>query len=80
MVSIEDSTPAERLEVFGLAHGLSPREREVLTELATGIDSRALAERLVLSQHTVNDHVKAVLAKTGTASRGTLLARVAGTG
>ncbi|GAA1664236.1 hypothetical protein GCM10009745_02540 [Kribbella yunnanensis] len=80
VVSIEDSTPAERLEVFGLAHGLSPREREVLTELATGIDSRGLAGRLVLSQHTVNDHVKAVLAKTGTATRGALLARIAGTG
>jgi DNA-binding CsgD family transcriptional regulator len=79
-VSIEESTPAERLEVFGLTHGLSPREREVLTELATGIDSRALAARLVLSQHTVNDHVKSVLAKTGTATRGALLARVAGTG
>ncbi|TDD60590.1 LuxR family transcriptional regulator [Kribbella antibiotica] len=80
VVSIEDSTPAERLEVFGLAHGLSPREREVLTELATGIDSRGLAERLVLSRHTVDDHVKAVLAKTGSATRGALLARIAGTG
>lgn len=80
VVSIEDSTPAERLEVFGLAHGLSPREREVLTALATGIDSRGLAGQLVLSQHTVNDHVKAVLAKTGTATRGALLARIAGTG
>lgn len=64
-VSIEESTPAERLEVFGLAYGLSPREREVLSELATGADSRQLARRLVLSEHTVNDHVKAVLAKTG---------------
>lgn len=79
-VSIEDSTPAERLEVFALAHALSPREREVLAELATGVDSRRLAERLVLSEHTVNDHVKAVLAKTGAATRGALLARVAGTG
>ncbi|MEV5963933.1 LuxR C-terminal-related transcriptional regulator [Kribbella sp. NPDC051952] len=79
-VSIEDSTPAERLEVFGLAHALSPREREVLAELATGADSRRLAERLVLSEHTVNDHVKAVLAKTHAGTRAALLARVAGTG
>ena len=79
-VGIEDSTPTERLEVFGLAHGLSPREREVLAELVTGADSRRLARLLVLSEHTVNDHVKAVLAKTGAATRGALLARVAGTG
>lgn len=40
-VTIEDSTPAERLDVFGLAHGLSPREREVLAELATGASPNA---------------------------------------
>ncbi|MGW6200316.1 response regulator transcription factor [Kribbella sp. NPDC055110] len=79
-VTIEESTPAERLEVFALAHALTPREREILAELATGADSRHLAQRLVLSEHTVNDHVKAILAKTGAPTRPTLLARVAGTG
>jgi DNA-binding CsgD family transcriptional regulator len=79
-VSIAASTPVERLEVFALAHGLSRREREVLAELATGADTRALARRLVVSEHTVNDHVKSVLAKTGTTTRQTLLSRIAGTG
>jgi DNA-binding CsgD family transcriptional regulator len=79
-VTIEESTPAERLEVFALAHALTPREREILAELTTGADSRHLAQRLVLSEHTVNDHVKAILAKTGASTRPTLLARVAGTG
>ncbi|WP_350274119.1 helix-turn-helix transcriptional regulator [Kribbella sp. HUAS MG21] len=79
-VTIEQSTPAERLEVFALAHGLTRREREILAELATGADSRRIAERLVLSDHTVNDHVKAVLAKTGARTRSTLLARAVGTG
>ena len=62
-VTIEASTVAERREVFALAHGLSPREREVLGHLATGADSRTMAHALVLSEHTVNDHVRAVLAK-----------------
>ncbi|WP_327636931.1 helix-turn-helix transcriptional regulator [Kribbella sp. NBC_00482] len=79
-VTIEESTPAERLEVFALAHALTPREREILAELTTGADSRHIAQRLVLSEHTVNDHVKAILAKTGATTRPTLLARVAGTG
>ena len=79
-VTIEEATPAERLEIFALAHGLTPREREVLAELVTGTDSRHLARRLVLSEHTVNDHIKAILAKTGAPTRPTLLARVAGTG
>ncbi len=78
VVTIEVSTPQERREVFALAHGLTPREREVLAEVARGLDSRAVAERLVVSEHTVHDHVKAVLAKTGTATRQALLARIAG--
>ena len=77
-VSIAASTPAQRREIFGLAHALSPRERQVLEELATGVDTPALARRLVLSEHTVNDHVKAVLVKTGLATRAQLLARIAG--
>ncbi|MEO6512894.1 MAG: helix-turn-helix transcriptional regulator, partial [Nocardioides sp.] len=77
-VTIEVSTPAERREVFALAHGLSPREREVLAEVARGVDSHTIAERLFLSEHTVHDHVKSVLAKTGTANRGALLSRIAG--
>jgi DNA-binding CsgD family transcriptional regulator len=32
----------------------------------------------VLSEHTVNDHVRAVLAKTGSATRQVLLSRIAG--
>lgn len=78
-VSIETCTPAERLEVFALAYGLSGREREVLAALCTGADTRQLARTFVLSEHTVNDHVKAILAKTGSATRGVLLSRVAGT-
>jgi DNA-binding CsgD family transcriptional regulator len=78
VVTISVSTPHERREIFALAHGLTPREREVLAEVARGLDSHAIAERLVLSEHTVNDHVKAVLAKTGTATRQALLSRIAG--
>jgi DNA-binding CsgD family transcriptional regulator len=78
VVTIEVSTPAERRGVFALAHGLTPREREVLGEVARGLDSQAIAEGLYLSEHTVHDHVKSVLAKTGVASRQALLSRIAG--
>ena len=72
-MTFEPTTPTDRLEVFALAHGLSVREREVLGLLATGLDSRELAATLFLSEHTVNDHVKAVLAKTSTRTRQALL-------
>lgn len=78
-VTIEPSTPAERREVFALAHALTPREREILDQLATGADAPTIAERLVLSLHTVHDHVKAILAKTGTSNRQQLVARIVGT-
>ena len=77
-VTIETSTPAERREVFALAHGLSPREREVLIQLCTGADSRTIARTLGLSEHTLNDHVRAVLAKTSSPTRQVLLSRIAG--
>jgi DNA-binding CsgD family transcriptional regulator len=78
-VSIEASSPAERLDVFARAHALTTREREILEHLAHGEDTRTIAAHLVVSDHTVNDHVKAVLAKTGSTSRRTLLSRITGT-
>ena len=78
VVTLEPTTVDERREVFALAHGLSPREREVLDALARGADTAAVAASLLLSEHTVQDHVKAVLAKTGTTSRQSLLAKATG--
>ena len=79
-VSIEASTPAERLDLMTRTHGLSERESVVLSLLAAGLDTRAIAGRLVVSEHTAADHVKALLAKTGARTRQVLLARVLGTG
>lgn len=78
-VSIEPSTAAERMDLFARASGLSAREAEVLGLVGIGLDSRQIAEQLFLSEHTVNDHVRAVLAKTGARTRQVLLARVVGT-
>jgi DNA-binding CsgD family transcriptional regulator len=77
-VSIEPSTPAERMDLFARSHGLSTRESEVVALLAVGLDSKEIAGQLFLSEHTVNDHVKAALAKTGTRTRQVLLARATG--
>lgn len=74
-VSIEPSTADERMDVFGRACGLSEREAEVLALLGAGLDTKAIAAHLVVSEHTATDHVKAVLAKTGARTRQLLLAR-----
>lgn len=62
------------------AHGLSARETQVLHHVTTGADSKRIAGELFLSEHTVNDHVKALLAKTGTRTRPVLVSRVVGAG
>ncbi|MBC6451442.1 helix-turn-helix transcriptional regulator [Actinokineospora xionganensis] len=48
---------------------LTAREREVLTLLAVGAPNRTIADKLVLSERTVETHVSNVLAKLGVANR-----------
>jgi len=78
-VAIEPSTAADRLDIYARASGLTRRESEVLALLCEGLDTREIAERMVVSDHTASDHLKAILAKTGARTRQLLLARGLGT-
>jgi DNA-binding CsgD family transcriptional regulator len=77
-VTIESTSPAERLALFVRSCGLSAREAELLTHLVTGSDTRRIAQRMFLSEHTVQDHLKSIFAKTGARNRRSLLARAVG--
>jgi len=48
---------------------LTARELEVLRELATGATNRTIADRLVISENTVRNHVHNLLKKLGLTSR-----------
>ena len=48
---------------------LGSREREVLAELADGLDNNAIATKLHLSPHTVRTHTQNILTKLGVHSR-----------
>jgi DNA-binding CsgD family transcriptional regulator len=61
-----------RLEV----NGVTAREREVATLLARGLSNPEIAETLVISPHTVQDHIKSLYEKLGVGSRQELVARV----
>ncbi len=58
----------ERLtkQAFG---GLTAREREVAALIGGGLSNRAIAERLVVSERTVESYVSSILAKLGYSAR-----------
>jgi DNA-binding CsgD family transcriptional regulator len=78
-VSIEETSPAERLALFARAFGLSAREAELVRQLAAGGGTRDLARQMFVSEHTVQDHLKSIFTKASVRSRRALLSRALGT-
>jgi DNA-binding NarL/FixJ family response regulator len=42
---------------------LTSREQEILTRVATGLSNREIAKELVISEHTVKNHLKNIMQK-----------------
>ncbi|TMD34092.1 MAG: helix-turn-helix transcriptional regulator [Chloroflexi bacterium] len=51
------------------AHGLSRREIEIAGLVAAGMTSRAIADKLFLSERTVETHLTHIMTKLGFSSR-----------
>ena len=51
------------------AEALTAREHDVLSMLAAGLNNRAIAVRLGISEHTAKFHVSQILAKLGAGTR-----------
>ncbi|MEV4379510.1 helix-turn-helix transcriptional regulator [Streptosporangium sp. NPDC049644] len=71
---VEGARPAVLGQIIARAYDLTSREREVTALAAQGRSTRQMAAVLGISPFTVQDHLKAVFAKTGTHSRGELVA------
>jgi DNA-binding CsgD family transcriptional regulator len=56
-------TPSE------LPAGLSPREAQILALVARGLSNREIGAELSISEHTVANHIRAILRKTDCANR-----------
>jgi NarL family two-component system response regulator YdfI len=70
----EMSSPLRRAASRGapadeLTEPLTPREREVLRLLASGLANKEIAAKLKISEHTAKFHVASILGKLGAASR-----------
>ena len=76
-VTIRPAAAHDVLDLRLLAYDLTAREREITTALLDGGDTRAVSQRLFLSPHTVNDHLKAIFAKVGVRTRKELTAMLA---
>jgi DNA-binding NarL/FixJ family response regulator len=71
------STPRADPAVFP---ELTPREREVLTLIASGLSNAAIAGRLGLAANTVGNHISNIFAKLQVASRAEAIVRARSAG
>ncbi|MDT9687540.1 response regulator transcription factor [Streptomyces sp. P9(2023)] len=62
------ATPGTALQ-GGAGNSLSPREREVLTHVASALSNRQIANELGITEATVKRHLRNIFEKLGAASR-----------
>jgi DNA-binding CsgD family transcriptional regulator len=75
-VLIEAAQPPELAPLIADAYGLTDRERQVTELVAQGLTTSQISASLHLSPYTVQDHLKAIFDKSGTNTRGDLVARI----
>lgn len=75
-IHLEAARAPELAPLLAAAYGLTVRERRVTELVARGLTTDEVARRLGVSSYTVQDHLKAVFEKSGTGSRGQLVARL----
>ena len=75
-VLLKAARPAEMAPLLADMYGLTQRERRVTELVAQGPPTRQIANRLRMATYTVQDHLKSIFAKSGTGSRGDLVARL----
>jgi DNA-binding NarL/FixJ family response regulator len=73
---LEAARPPEMAPLIADAYGLTARERLVTELVARGLSTNDIAGELHLSAYTVQDHLKSIFEKSGTGSRGDLVARL----
>jgi DNA-binding CsgD family transcriptional regulator len=75
-VIIEPAHPTRISPLLMSAYGLTPRERDITRLVLSGLSTTQIADELVLSTHTIQQHLKSIFEKTGVHSRRELTGKV----
>ncbi|MDA0167891.1 LuxR C-terminal-related transcriptional regulator [Solirubrobacter taibaiensis] len=75
-VIVEPGHPVRIQPLLMAAYGLTTREQEVARLVLQGESTNGIGERLVVSPHTVQQHLKNIFEKTGVRSRRDLTGKV----
>ncbi len=75
-VIVEPAHPARIAPLLMSAYGLTEREQDVTRLVLQGESTATIADRLVVSVHTVQQHLKSIFEKTGVHSRRDLVGKV----
>jgi DNA-binding CsgD family transcriptional regulator len=75
-VIVEPAHPARIAPLLMSAYGLTEREQDVTRLVLQGNSTAEIAQRLVVSAHTVQQHLKNIFGKTGVRSRRDLVGKV----
>jgi DNA-binding CsgD family transcriptional regulator len=77
-ITVRAATADEIFDLLGKTYDLTRRERQLVALVLEGLATKQLAEALCISPYTVQDHLKAIFAKTGVRSRRELSSHLAG--
>lgn len=75
-VIVEPAHPARITPLLMAAYGLTEREQQITRLVLQGDSTAQIAQHLVVSPHTVQEHLKNIFEKTGVRSRRDLVGKV----
>ncbi|HEY4278985.1 MAG TPA: helix-turn-helix transcriptional regulator [Conexibacter sp.] len=73
-ITLAPTEGSEMAQMMLSLHGLTARESDVAALLLTGITYESTARRLLISRHTLHDHVRSIFGKVGVNNRAELMA------
>jgi DNA-binding CsgD family transcriptional regulator len=76
VLTIEPAAPDDLVQILLESYELTRRETEIALCICRGLPTRDIAAELMISAHTVRDHIKVIFAKAGVSSRGELMAEL----